>query len=194
LSAAARLRKDAALRDLCEKQLQWVLGRNPFCQSTMYGEGHDYAPQYTAMSGDMAGSLPVGIQTHFERDVPYWPADNCYNYKEVWVHPSSRWLSLMCDLYGADAQSDPGYTLGQETSSNGDVTITLTAARPLNADTQIHGWNLDEQPLQNGSKSSTRSVWRTRILDKSKPWVVVVIPSDDFSRSRDIVGNFPAAR
>jgi len=99
LSAAARLRKDADLLELCRRQLQWVLGRNPFCQSTMYGVGHDYAPQYTAMSGDMVGSLPVGIETHFERDVPYWPADNCYNYKEVWVHPSSRWLSLMCDLY-----------------------------------------------------------------------------------------------
>lgn len=103
LAAAARLRNDVELLDLCRRQLEWVLGRNPFCQSTMYGEGHDYAPQYTAMSGDMVGSLPVGIQTHFERDVPYWPADNCYNYKEVWVHPSSRWLWLMCELYFAEA-------------------------------------------------------------------------------------------
>jgi hypothetical protein len=99
LSAAARLRNDRALLDLCIQQLEWVLGRNPFCQSTMYGAGHDYAPQYTAMSGDMVGSLPVGIETHFDKDEPYWPADNCYNYKEVWVHPSSRWLWLMCDLY-----------------------------------------------------------------------------------------------
>jgi hypothetical protein len=108
LTAAARLRNDAELLDLCRKQIEWVLGRNPFCQSTMYGEGHDYAPQYTAMSGDMVGSLPVGIQTHFERDVPYWPAGNCYNYKEVWVHPSSRWLWLMCDLYDTDVPPGPG--------------------------------------------------------------------------------------
>jgi hypothetical protein len=106
LSSIARLRHDADLLQLCHKQLEWVLGCNPFCQSLMYGAGHDYAPQYTAMSGDMAGSLPVGIETHFERDVPYWPADNCYNYKEVWVHPSSRWLWLMCDLY--DAEAAPG--------------------------------------------------------------------------------------
>jgi hypothetical protein len=66
----------------------------------MYGEGYDYAPQYTAMSGDMVGTLPVGIQTRANNDVPYWPAANCYNYKEVWVHPSSRWLWLMCDLAG----------------------------------------------------------------------------------------------
>ncbi|MCU0914549.1 MAG: glycoside hydrolase family 9 protein [Planctomycetes bacterium] len=99
LSAVARWLNDGELLDLCRRQVEWVLGRNPFCQSLMYGEGHDYAPQYTAMSGDMAGTLPVGIETHFERDVPYWPPDNCYNYKEVWVHPSSRWLWLLCDLY-----------------------------------------------------------------------------------------------
>jgi hypothetical protein len=66
----------------------------------MFGEGHDYAPQYTAMSGDITGSLPVGIQTRKNLDVPYWPAANCYNYKEVWVHPSSRWLAIMRDLAG----------------------------------------------------------------------------------------------
>ncbi len=100
LSTAAHLRRDPELADLSQKQLQWVVGRNPFSQSTMYGEGCDYAPQYTAMSGDMVGSLAVGIQTRFENDVPYWPADNCYNFKEVWVHPSARWLWIMCDLAG----------------------------------------------------------------------------------------------
>jgi hypothetical protein len=100
LSVAAHLRRNLALADLCQLQLQWIVGRNPFAQSTMYGEGYDYAPQYTAMSGDMVGSLPVGIQTRANEDQPYWPAANCYNYKEVWVHPSSRWLWLMCDLTG----------------------------------------------------------------------------------------------
>jgi hypothetical protein len=100
LSIAAHLRSNWELADLCQRQLEWVVGRNPFAQSTMYGEGYDYAPQYTAMSGDMVGTLPVGIQTRANNDVPYWPAANCYNYKEVWVHPSSRWLWLMCDLAG----------------------------------------------------------------------------------------------
>ena len=98
LSCAARLRGDPELTDLCQTQLQWVAGRNPFMQSLMYGEGWDFAPQYTAMSGDMAGSLPVGVQTRGNQDAPYWPAANCYNYKEVWVHPATRWLSLANDL------------------------------------------------------------------------------------------------
>jgi hypothetical protein len=30
--------------------------------------------------------------------LPYWPSQNMYVYKEVWVHPASRWLWLMVDL------------------------------------------------------------------------------------------------
>lgn len=100
LSSAAQLRNSLDLSALGQKQLQWVVGRNPFAQSTMCGEGYDFAPQYTAMSGAMVGSLPVGIQTRNNEDTPYWPAANCYNYKEVWVHPSARWLWLMTDLNG----------------------------------------------------------------------------------------------
>ena len=98
ISTAAWLLKDKVLWDLAQKQLQWVTGRNPFSQSTMYGEGHNFAPQYTAMSGDITGGLPVGIQSNRNFDAPFWPSDNCYNYKEIWVHPSSRWLAILADM------------------------------------------------------------------------------------------------
>jgi len=101
LSCSATTRKDLQLVELSQLNLQWMVGRNPFSQSLMYGEGYDFAPQYTAMSGNMVGSLPVGIQTSVNKDVPYWPANNCYNYKEVWVQPSARWLWLISDLSGA---------------------------------------------------------------------------------------------
>ena len=110
LSSAAQLRHDLELAELAQKQLEWVVGRNPFSQSTMFGEGYDYAPQYTPMSGDMVGSLPVGIQTKGSEDQPYWPSANCYNYKEVWVHPSARWLWIMSDLAGSaivSGQTEP---------------------------------------------------------------------------------------
>ena len=100
VSAAAHLRTDAALAALARDQLEWVVGRNPFGQSTMYGEGYDCAPQYTARSGDIVGSLPVGMKSLGNADLPYWPATNVWNYKEVWVHPVSRWLGLMRDLAG----------------------------------------------------------------------------------------------
>jgi hypothetical protein len=97
-ASAARLLNWPELRDLARTQLDWTLGRNPFAQSLMYGVGHDYAPQYTAMSGDIAGSLPVGIQTRMHEDIPYWPPANCYNYAEVWVHPVSRFFLTVAEL------------------------------------------------------------------------------------------------
>jgi len=98
LAASARVRHDSAGLDLAQRQAQWIVGRNPFAQSTMYGEGYDWAQQYSVSSGDFVGSLPVGIQSRGDTDLPYWPAQNMYVYKEAWVHPASRWLWLMADL------------------------------------------------------------------------------------------------
>ncbi|WP_025414776.1 glycoside hydrolase family 9 protein [Gemmatirosa kalamazoonensis] len=100
LAAASRLRGDSAGLDLARRQAQWIVGRNPFAQSTLYGEGYDWAQQYSVSSGDFVGALPVGMQSRGDSDLPYWPSQNMYVYKEVWVHPASRWLWLMADLLG----------------------------------------------------------------------------------------------
>ena len=98
LSKIAAYLKDQELLDICYNQLEWHLGKNPFAQSLMYGEGYRFAGQYSVMSGDIVGGLPVGVQTHFNRDEPYWPAENCHNWKEIWVHPSAIWLLIMNDF------------------------------------------------------------------------------------------------
>ncbi|MDR1259627.1 MAG: glycoside hydrolase family 9 protein [Tannerellaceae bacterium] len=98
LAVAANYLGDEELLNIAYRALDWHLGLNPFAQSLMYGEGYRYAGQYSVTSGNLVGGLPVGVQTHFNRDVPYWPAENCYNWKEIWVHPSCRWLMLMCDF------------------------------------------------------------------------------------------------
>jgi hypothetical protein len=98
LAAASRLRADAAGLDLAQRQAWWVVGFNPFTQSTLYGEGYDWAQQYSVSSGDFVGSLPVGMQSRGDTDLPYWPSQNMYVSKEVWVHSASRWLWLMADL------------------------------------------------------------------------------------------------
>ena len=117
LSTAAHLRNSMELVDLCQRQLQWIVGRNPFAQSTMFGEGYDYMKQYSQLSGDIVGSLPVGMQTWHNKDVPFWGMDNHPNYKEVWVHPSSRWLGLMEDLSG------PAYVKGRVQKGLEDLLI-----------------------------------------------------------------------
>lgn len=99
LGAVANYLNDEELLEIAYRQLDWHLGLNPFNQSLMYGAGYRYAGQYSAMSGNIVGGLPVGVQTAFNRDLPYWPAENVYNWKEIWVHPSSRWLWIMTDFY-----------------------------------------------------------------------------------------------
>ena len=100
LSAAAHLRGDLDAADLAQKQAEWIVGRNPFASSAMYGEGYDWTPLYTVRSGNMVGALPVGIETHGFDDAPYWPTQICWTYREVWVHPVGRWIWLMQDLAG----------------------------------------------------------------------------------------------
>ncbi len=111
MACAAHLRSDLASSQLANHQLEWIIGRNPFSQSTMYGEGYDFPPLYSPSSGDLVGALPVGIQTRGDSDVPYWPVQSTWTYKEIWVHPVARWVWLMKDLSG------PAMVEGQATSS-----------------------------------------------------------------------------
>ncbi|MGH7971718.1 MAG: hypothetical protein ACREIC_23640 [Limisphaerales bacterium] len=100
LANAAHLRGDLESATLAQRQAEWIIGRNPFSQSAMYGEGHDFPPLYAPFPGNIVGALPVGFQTHGDRDVPYWPVQSTWTYKEVWVHPVARWIWLMRDLAG----------------------------------------------------------------------------------------------
>jgi hypothetical protein len=97
---AAHLRGDLESATLAQHQAEWLVGRNPFSQSTMYGEGYDFPPLYAPFPGNLVGALPVGIQTRADHDVPYWPVQSTWTYKEVWVHPVGRWIWLMRDLAG----------------------------------------------------------------------------------------------
>jgi len=98
LSAAGQLRGDLEAEDLAQKQAQWFVGRNPFAASVMYGEGYDWTPLYSVRSGQMVGALPVGIETKGFDDAPYWPAQICWTYKEVWTQPVGQWIWLMEDI------------------------------------------------------------------------------------------------
>ncbi|MEO3403619.1 glycoside hydrolase family 9 protein [Mucilaginibacter sp. CAU 1740] len=100
LANAAHLRGDLPSAQLSINQLEWIIGRNPFSASTMYGEGYDYVPLYTPSSGDMVGGLPVGIQTKDENDIPYWPVQAMWTYKEIWGHPVTNWIWLLKDVEG----------------------------------------------------------------------------------------------
>ncbi len=94
----ARTLKDKQLKDIAEQQLFWVVGKNPFGQSMIYGEGSNYPQLYTALPGETVGEIPVGMQSYFNEDTPYWPQFNTATYKEVWGASAARWLMLVSEF------------------------------------------------------------------------------------------------
>ncbi len=102
LSVASQLRGgDVDGEDLAQRQAQWIVGRNPFSSSIMYGEGYDWNPLYSVRSGQMVGAIPVGIETRGAADAPYWPNQICWTTtKKVWTQPVGEWIWLMHDLSG----------------------------------------------------------------------------------------------
>jgi hypothetical protein len=85
---------DKELLQIGQEQLYWIVGKNPFGQSLIYGEGHNYAQQFAVCPGELVGEVPVGIQTRFNGDEPCWPYTNNSTYKEVWGSSAGKWISL----------------------------------------------------------------------------------------------------
>jgi len=91
---------DEELIEIARDQLYWHVGKNPFAQSLIYGEGHNYAQQYALLLGEQVGEMPVGVQTRENEDVPYWPMANNATYKEVWMSTIGHWMWVAADLCG----------------------------------------------------------------------------------------------
>ena len=89
-----RFLKDDKLMNLGLEQLYWTVGKNPFCQSLIYGEGHRYPSMDSFSSGEIMGEIPVGIRSFGNTDQPFWPLTNNACYKEVWLTSAGKWLSL----------------------------------------------------------------------------------------------------
>jgi len=115
LSAAGQLRGDLEAEDLAQRQAEWLIGRNPFSASIMYGEGYDWEPLYSVRSGQMVGALPVGIETREYNDAPYWPHQICWTYKEVWTQPVGEWIWVMQELHGGPIVEGDADTKASET-------------------------------------------------------------------------------
>ena len=98
VSAMASLLKDNELKQIAYNQIEWIMGKNPFASSSMYGEGHNYHPLYVAFSRQMVGALPVGFETLGDADAPYWPVANNAVYKEIWGHTTGKFLWVLADL------------------------------------------------------------------------------------------------
>ncbi|MEO5893164.1 MAG: glycoside hydrolase family 9 protein [Ferruginibacter sp.] len=93
------LLNDKALRDIATRQLEYIVGYNPFAMSTIYGDGYDYPPLYGAYAGDVVGAVPVGIETFENDDEPYMPMQVNATYKEIWTHTTAGVIGLLANLF-----------------------------------------------------------------------------------------------
>ncbi len=95
----SELLKDKTLRDIATRQLEYIVGYNPFAMSTIYGDGYDYPPLYGAYAGDVVGAVPVGIETFENGDEPYMPMQVNATYKEIWTHTTAATMWLLGKLF-----------------------------------------------------------------------------------------------
>ena len=93
------LLKDKSLKDIATRQLEYIVGYNPFAMSTIYGDGYDYPPLYGAYAGDVVGAVPVGIETFENDDEPYMPMQVNATYKEIWTHTTASTIWLLAKLF-----------------------------------------------------------------------------------------------
>jgi hypothetical protein len=197
LSIASRLQGDRESANLALLQMEWVSGRNPFSQSTMYGEGYDFPPLYTPSSGDIAGALPVGIQTRGENDVPYWPVQSTWTYKEVWVHPVSQWIGLMRDIGLPVVKESEGagtlnFKVSKRKSSNDDIIISATIEGTGSHEFSIRVSNMIiRDPSKNiNLKSAGKTIleWHGRPKAPDEPWIAVIVADNDLAHHKELFG------
>ncbi len=93
------LLKDESLKDIGTRQLEYIVGYNPFAMSTIYGDGYNYPPLYAAYAGDVVGAVPVGIETFENDDEPYMPMQGNATYKEIWTRTTGDVIWILSKLF-----------------------------------------------------------------------------------------------
>lgn len=201
LAEAARLRNDAEGMKLAGKQLEWVLGANPFGQSLMYGVGYDFQPLFAYCLRDIVGALPVGMDSR-AGDMPYWPATNSATYKEMWMEPVSRFLGAV-SVYNSQNQS---VTPKQETGKNVDihteivqsdkgiVSVTITLKGNGKHDIEIKAFNakgnIDSKHVNLSGNKTEKIQLELTVTDQTRPYIAVIAADDNPALRKEIVGSY----
>ncbi len=200
LAEASRLRKDKEGIDITGKQLQWVLGDNPFGQSLMYGVGYNFAPHFAYCLKDVVGSLPVGMDC-MSGDKPFWSGTNTATYKEIWVEPVSRFLGA-ASVY---AFYNPGtkeslkkqktVQIDAETAPDGNnsVNVILTISGKGSHNVEIKTFNCSTNAGIMKVTLSTGKPGKINLklgnIDSNKPYVAVAVVDNDPDIRKEITGS-----
>lgn len=195
LAEASRLRKDPDGMKLVGKQLEWVLGANPFGQSLMYGEGYDFAPQYVYCLKGIVGSVPVGMDSR-SADQPYWPATNSATYKEIWMEPVSRFLGAVSAYTSSDKSSakDPDIQVESIQSDKGVVSVILNLTGTGNHKIELKVFNAKSEfvgkQVELFENVPQKIQMELIVADMNKPYVAVVLIDGKSELRKEIVGSY----
>jgi hypothetical protein len=110
LAAAARARRNRSELALATRQLEWVLGANPFSRSLVFGVGNDWWQNFAVELSNFVGGLSLGFNS-YSGDSPAWGNNAVFPYKEQWVYASSR-LAMMLSTVGMPARMRGNAPLG----------------------------------------------------------------------------------
>jgi hypothetical protein len=136
------------------------------------------------------------MQSRGVSDLPYWPSQNMYVYKEVWVHSTSRWLWMMSDLLAPVATADPGgspaMSVSHTAARGGEVTIRVEVR---GEGQHTFAVRTDNVAIRGASRTvtlrpgrTTTVEWKGRPVDGSAPWVALVVPDGEVSRGVEVFG------
>ncbi len=89
LASAAQLRGNGDLAELAARQVQWLLGANPFSRSLVYGVGHDFWQNFTVAMPNLVGGMSLGFNS-YEGDSPAWGNNAVFPYREQWIFSACR--------------------------------------------------------------------------------------------------------
>lgn len=201
LAEASALRKDKAGMEIAGKQLQWVLGANPFSQSLMYGTGYDFAPHFAYCLKNLVGALPVGMDC-MSGDDPFWSGTNTATYKEIWVEPVSRFLgavSLFANYTdpSSDVKGGKGKVqISTETNraENGGIELKITVSGKGKHKIAIKTFNAVADQTEHETVLSPNKpvVLKVRLtdMDTEKPYVAVIMADNNPGICSEVVGSF----
>jgi hypothetical protein len=180
---AAKVRNDNHLAELATRQLEWIVGKNPFAESLMFGEGYDYCQHYTVCPGEMVGQLTVGVPTMDNLDEPFWPHVNTCTYKEVWGVPGGRWAWLAADVHGLEKYEKPGDVTVSHVIEGSNIKITLQAGSDAVRLWEVRAKNIT---IQNDFVLDGKITLEGKIVDLSYPYLAVLIPGGDLDKKIEV--------
>ena len=187
LSLISRLRNDKAGLSIVDNQMQWILGRNSFNQSLMYGVGYDYSDQFTAGPGQMVGSLTVGTKSN--NDEPFWASNSVWTYKEAWIVAPSLWLSLLSDYEANNnmVNGEEDFKISYTSLRNGNISIKANSKNDSALKIVSSNLIIKGSPVQ--SPKNGEIIWQGTLVNKNQPWVVIVGKESNMDSRQGLLGN-----